>query len=126
MACTYIVSTRTQAKLIIAIGTRISSGWNSHEINSAAITWGALSAELYSPGKTYFQIPLGLLYGFIAPALLYAMHRLFPGQRIWSYLNMPIIFTFLGGLTFSVNGMWWPGFIIGLSTQWWVRTRKPL
>jgi hypothetical protein len=22
-------------------------------------------------------------------------------------------------------GMWWPGLIIGLYTQWWVRTRKP-
>lgn len=111
--------------LINPIGTRIWSGWNSQEINSAAITWGALSAELYGPGKTYFQIPLGLLYGFLAPFLLYAMHRLFPRQRIWSYLNMPIIFTYLGWLPFSVNGMWWPGLFIGLYTQWWVRTRKP-
>ncbi|KAG2061444.1 OPT superfamily oligopeptide transporter [Suillus hirtellus] len=111
--------------LINPIGTRIWSGWGSQEINSAAITWGALSAELYGPGKTYFQLPLGLLYGFLAPFLLYAMHRLFPRQRIWSYLNMPIIFTYLGWLPYSVNGMWWPGFIIGLYTQWWVRTRKP-
>ena len=30
----------------------------------------------------------------------------------------------LGVLTIAA-GMWWPGFIIGLYTQWWVRTRKP-
>ncbi|EIW85265.1 OPT oligopeptide transporter, partial [Coniophora puteana RWD-64-598 SS2] len=109
--------------LINPIGTRIWSGWNSQEINSAAITWGALSAELYSPGKTYFQIPMGLLYGFLAPFPFYFLHRLFP--KIWSYLNMPIIFTYMGWLPYSVNGMWWPGFLIGLFTQWWVRTRKP-
>ncbi|KAH7915991.1 OPT oligopeptide transporter protein-domain-containing protein [Hygrophoropsis aurantiaca] len=111
--------------LINPIGTRIWSGWGSQELNSAAITWGALSAELYSPGKTYSQIPLGLLYGFLAPFPLYIMHRLFPKQWIWSYLNMPIIFTYMGWLPYSVNGMWWPGFVIGLFTQWWVRTRRP-
>ncbi|KIJ17327.1 hypothetical protein PAXINDRAFT_175818 [Paxillus involutus ATCC 200175] len=86
------------------IGTRIWSGWSSQEINSAAITWGALSAELYSPGKTYFQIPMGFLYGFLAPFPFYLMHHLFPKQRIWSYLNMPIVLAYLGWLPYSVNG----------------------
>ncbi|EGO23267.1 hypothetical protein SERLADRAFT_450912 [Serpula lacrymans var. lacrymans S7.9] len=114
-----------RADLINPIGTRIWSGWNSQDINSAAITWGALSKELYSPGKMYFQIPMGLLYGFLAPFPLYFLHRLFPKQKIWSYLNVPVIITYLGWLTYSVNGAWWPGFVIGLWTQWWVRTRKP-
>ncbi|EGN93492.1 hypothetical protein SERLA73DRAFT_64004, partial [Serpula lacrymans var. lacrymans S7.3] len=114
-----------RADLINPIGTRIWSGWNSQEINSAAITWGALSKELYSPGKLYFQIPLGLLYGFLAPFPLYILHKIFPNQKIWWYLNMPVILTYMGWLPYSVNGMWWPGFIIGLSTQWWVRTRRP-
>ncbi|KAF8841168.1 OPT superfamily oligopeptide transporter [Paxillus ammoniavirescens] len=114
-----------RADLQNPIGTRIWSGWGSQEINSAAITWGALSAELYGPGKTYFQIPMGLLYGFLAPFPFYLMHHLFPKQWIWSYLNMPIVLTYLGWLPYSVNGMWWPGFLIGLFTQWWVRTRRP-
>ncbi|KAF9232970.1 OPT oligopeptide transporter protein-domain-containing protein [Melanogaster broomeanus] len=114
-----------RADLQDPLGTRLWSGWGSQEINSAAITWGALSAELYSPGKTYFQIPMGLLYGFLAPFPFYLMHRLFPKQWIWSYLNMPVVLTYLGWLPYSVNGMWWPGFVIGLFTQWWVRTRRP-
>ncbi|KAH7889787.1 OPT oligopeptide transporter protein-domain-containing protein [Phlebopus sp. FC_14] len=114
-----------RADLQNPLGTRLWSGWNSQEINSAAITWGALAAELYGPGKMYFQIPMGLLYGFLAPFPFYFMHRLYPKQWIWSYLNLPIIFTYLGWLPYSVNGMWWPGFLIGLFTQWWVRTRRP-
>ncbi|KIJ69505.1 hypothetical protein HYDPIDRAFT_24340 [Hydnomerulius pinastri MD-312] len=111
--------------LISPIGTRLWSGWGAQEVNSAAITWGALSQELYSPGKTYFQIPMGILYGFLAPFPFYFMHKLFPNQRIWSYLHMPVIFTYMGWLPYSVNGMWWPGMVVGLTTQWWVRTRKP-
>ncbi|KAF9228028.1 OPT superfamily oligopeptide transporter [Gyrodon lividus] len=105
-----------RADLQNPIGTRM---WGSQEINSAAITWGALSEELYGPGKTYFQIPMGLLYGFLAPFPFYFLHCLFPRQWIWSYLNIPIILTYLGWLPYSVNGMWWPGFLIGLFTQWW-------
>ncbi|KZT55680.1 OPT superfamily oligopeptide transporter [Calocera cornea HHB12733] len=114
-----------RADLQDPIGTRLWSGWVAQEVNSAAITWGALSAELYNPGKLYFQIPMGLLYGFLAPFPLYIMHRLFPKQKIWSYLNMPVILTYLGWLPYSVNGMWWTSLIIGLGTQWWVRTRYP-
>ncbi|KAI6109915.1 OPT oligopeptide transporter protein-domain-containing protein [Pisolithus sp. B1] len=107
------------------IGTRLWSGWNAQQINSAAITWGALARELYAPGKIYFQLPLGHLYGFLAPFPLYFMHRLYPSQRIWSYLNMPVILTYVGWLPYSVNGAWWPGFVIGLASQWWARTRRP-
>lgn len=107
------------------IGTRLWSGWNAQQINSAAITWGALAKELYAPGKIYFQLPLGHLYGFLAPFPLYFMHRLYPSQRIWSYLNMPVVLTYVGWLPYSVNGAWWPGFVIGLASQWWARTRRP-
>ncbi|KAG6334940.1 hypothetical protein ID866_4157 [Astraeus odoratus] len=39
-----------RAELQDAIGTRLWSGWNAQQINSVAITWGALAKELYAPG----------------------------------------------------------------------------
>lgn len=47
------------------------------------------------------------------------------GQPTFKYLNIPVILTYCGWLPYSVNGMWWPGFLIGLWSQWYMRTRKP-
>lgn len=101
------------------------AGWNIQSVNSGALTWGALGKELYASGKPYWFIPAALGIGLAAPIPFWLLHKMFPNQRIWSYLNIPIITNYMGWLPYSVNGMWWPGFIIGMASQWWARTRRP-
>ncbi|KAF9232980.1 OPT oligopeptide transporter protein-domain-containing protein [Melanogaster broomeanus] len=66
---------------------------------------GSALSRVIRPGKDLFPGPMGLLYGFLAPFPFYLMHRLFPKQWIWSYLNVPIILTYLGWLPYAVNGV---------------------
>lgn len=39
--------------------------------------------------------------------------------------NTPPLNSYMGWLPYSVNGMWWSGFVIGMASQWWARTRRP-
>ncbi len=116
---------RDLRRLLTFVSFGWQAGWNIQSVNSGALTWGALGKELYASGKPYWFIPAALGIGLAAPIPFWLMHKKFPNQRIWSYLNIPIITNYMGWLPYSVNGMWWPGFVIGMASQWWARTRRP-
>nr|XP_019012500.1 OPT family small oligopeptide transporter [Kwoniella pini CBS 10737]OCF51281.1 OPT family small oligopeptide transporter [Kwoniella pini CBS 10737] len=119
-----IVSQNREA-LLDPLGTREWSGWQVQGTNSKAVTFGALGQEMYLAGKPYWFIPAALGIGVVLPIPFWLMHRKFPNQRVWSYLNIPIITNYAGWLAYSVNGMWWPGAIIGFASQYWARKYRP-
>ncbi|ORY26993.1 OPT oligopeptide transporter protein-domain-containing protein [Naematelia encephala] len=111
--------------LLDPLGTRVWAGWNVQGTNSKAVTFGALGKELYLSGKPYWFIPAALGIGLVLPIPFWLMHRRFPKQRFWSYINVPIVTNYMGWLPYSVNGMWWPGAVIGFISQYWARKYRP-
>ncbi|KAF9047508.1 OPT oligopeptide transporter protein-domain-containing protein [Panaeolus papilionaceus] len=113
------------------IGTRIWSGWIVQQYNSASVAMGALGKELFSIGKPsgYWIIPFAMFLGLFAPIPFWLVWRFSkPGSwlgRSAKYLNIPIITLYMGWLPYSVNGQWWSCLVIGVFSQWWLRTRRP-
>ncbi|KAJ7822327.1 OPT oligopeptide transporter protein-domain-containing protein [Mycena olivaceomarginata] len=97
-----IIVSNNRAILVDPIGSRLWSGW------IASIAMGALGKELFAFGKRYWLIP-------------FAMHL----AKFMKYLNLPIILLYIGWLPYSVNGQWTSCMIIGVYSQWWLRTRRP-
>ncbi|THU77231.1 OPT oligopeptide transporter [Dendrothele bispora CBS 962.96] len=111
------------------IGTRVWSGWNIQSLNSSAIAMGAFGHELFTFGKMYWMIPFGLFLGLFAPFPFWIAYKLSKPEsklaRTAKYFNMPILLQYMGYLPYSVNGQWWSCFVIGMISQWYIRTRKP-
>jgi hypothetical protein len=53
------------------------------------------------------------------------MHRLFPHQRIWSFLNLSIILWYLGYLFVGLNASVTSYFLIGAFGQFYLRKYRP-
>ncbi|KIY50624.1 OPT superfamily oligopeptide transporter [Fistulina hepatica ATCC 64428] len=112
-------------------GTRLWSGWIIQSYNSASVAMGALGKELFTIGKPsgYWIIPFAIIIGFFLPIPFWIVHKLTrPGSRInylAKYINVPIITLYIGYLPYSVNGQWWSCFVIGILSQWYIRTRYP-
>jgi hypothetical protein len=53
------------------------------------------------------------------------MHRLFPQQRIWSYLNSSIILWYLGYLVTGINSSILCYYAIGIFGQFYLRKYRP-
>lgn len=77
--------------MIDPLGTRTWAGWNAQSTNSKALTWGGLGAELYSGSGPYWYIPAALGIGLVIPIPFWLLSRRFPNQKIWQYVNWPII-----------------------------------
>ncbi|KAK7435513.1 hypothetical protein VKT23_019635 [Stygiomarasmius scandens] len=111
------------------IGTRVWSGWNIQSQNSSAIAMGAFGHELFTFGKMYWMIPFGMFLGLLAPFPFWIVYKVSKPEsklaRFAKYFNMPILLLYIGYLPYSVNGQWWSCFVIGMISQWYLRTRKP-
>lgn len=95
-----IVGNQRAALLTIA-GTRLWSGQNAQSFNSNAISWGALGREMFSPGKTYFMVPVALAIGTVFPIIQYTMHRKWPRNIFLKNFNTSIVLQyscFLSGM----------------------------
>ncbi|PPQ96839.1 hypothetical protein CVT26_006008 [Gymnopilus dilepis] len=113
------------------IGTRVWSGWIVQQYNSASVAMGALGKELFSIGQPagYWIIPFAMLIGLFVPLPFWLIWRWSdPDSRLaraMKYVNVPIITLYIGFLPYSVNGQWWSCLVIGVFSQWWLRTRRP-
>ncbi|KAF7312457.1 OPT oligopeptide transporter [Mycena indigotica] len=111
------------------IGSRLWSGWIIQQYNSASVAMGALGKELFAHGKPYWLIPFAMLIGLFLPFPFWAVWKFSNPQsklaRFMKYLNLPIILLYIGWLPYSVNGQWTSCMIIGVYSQWWLRTRRP-
>ncbi|KAF5386288.1 hypothetical protein D9757_008621 [Collybiopsis confluens] len=85
-----IISNQRTALLTIA-GTRLWSGQNAQSFNSNAIAWGALGRQMFSPGKTYYMIPVALALGALMPIPHYILHRRFPWNQFLANFNTGVI-----------------------------------
>ncbi len=54
------------------------------------------------------------------------MHRFFPKQQMWSYLNLSIILWYVGYLVIGINSSVWIYYVIGAFGQFYLRKYKPL
>lgn len=138
-----IVANQRAALLTIA-GTRLWSGQNAQSFNSNAIAWGALGREMFSPGKTYYMVPVALALGALMPIPQYLLHRRFPRNKFLSNFNTGIVMqyscflsgkrlTFLRkftsptfcGSTVGINTSVNTSSLLGIMSQWWMRTKHP-
>ncbi|KAJ7067083.1 OPT superfamily oligopeptide transporter [Mycena amicta] len=105
------------------IGTRLWSGWVVQQYNSAS--------ELFAHGKPYWLIPFRNVssLGSSFPLPFWLVWKLSDPKtklaKFMKYLNLPIILLYIGWLPYSVNGQWTSCMIIGVYSQWWLRTRRP-
>ncbi|KAH9478604.1 Oligopeptide transporter 1 [Psilocybe cubensis] len=126
-----IIVTNNREVLKDPIGTRIWSGWVIQQYNSASVAMGALGKELFSFGKPagYWIIPFAMFLGIFLPLPFYVVWKLSKPNsrlaRVMKYINIPVIALYMGWLPYSVNGQWWSCVVIGIFSQWWLRTRRP-
>jgi hypothetical protein len=114
-----------QAEVLISIeGTNIWSGANIQQFNTLAVAW-SIAPKMFSIGARYQWVTAAFLVGFVAPLPFYIMHRLFPSQRIWSYLNSSIILWYMGYLFVGINSSIWSYYIIGVAGQYYLRKYRP-
>ena len=80
---------------------------------------------MFSIGARYQWVSAAYLVGFLVPLPFYIMHKFFPHQRIWSYLNLSIILWYMGYLVIGINSSVFTYFIIGAIGQFYLRKYRP-
>ncbi|KAK7694019.1 hypothetical protein QCA50_003595 [Cerrena zonata] len=118
-----VINNNREALLSVA-GTRLWSGQNAQQYNSNAISWGALGPQMFGAGSTYQMVPISLAIGVFLPLPFYIMHRLWPKVG-FNNLNTSIIMQYSCYLSVGINTSVNPAMVIGIFSQWWVRTRYP-
>lgn len=114
-----------QREILLSVqGTNIWSGQQPQSYNSQAIAWGGLARELFSYGQRYQWVPLSYLVGMVAPLPFWIIHRYRPRLRM-DYYYTPIICTYVGWLCVGINSSVLSYYVVGIFSQWWVRTRHP-
>ncbi len=58
------------------------------------------SGQLYTAGKPYWFVPAALGFGLLLPIPLFILAKKYPNIKIFGYLNMPVICTYMGWLPF--------------------------
>ncbi|KIK64985.1 hypothetical protein GYMLUDRAFT_240324 [Collybiopsis luxurians FD-317 M1] len=119
-----IVANQRAALLTIA-GTRLWSGQNAQSFNSNAIAWGALGREMFSPGKTYYMVPVALALGALMPIPHYILHRKFPKNQFLANFNTGIVMQYSCFLSVGINTSVNTATFLGITSQWWIRRKHP-
>ncbi|KAJ7713023.1 OPT oligopeptide transporter [Mycena olivaceomarginata] len=107
------IVSNNRAILVDPIGSRLWSGW------IASITMGALGKELFAFGKPDWLIPFAMYVVAVVWKFSDLKSKL---AKFMIYLNFPIILLYIGWLPYS---QWTSCMIIGVYSQWWLRTRRP-
>ncbi|KAH9919806.1 OPT oligopeptide transporter [Fomitopsis serialis] len=118
-----ILNSQRDALLSVS-GTRLWSGLSIEVYNTSAIAWGALGPQMFSGKALYRMVPISLAVGLFLPLPFYIAHRIWPKVG-FQYFNTSIIFEFAGQVYGGINSYVNTSMVIGLFTQWWVRTRHP-
>ncbi|KAI0811002.1 OPT oligopeptide transporter [Irpex lacteus] len=118
-----IIESNRDALLSIS-GTRLWSGQNAQGYNSNAISWGALGPQMFGPGATYRMVPISLAIGVVLPLPFVLAHYFWPKAGFQNF-NTSIIMQYSCYLSVGINTSVNPSMVIGIFSQWWVRTRYP-
>ncbi|KAI0333608.1 OPT oligopeptide transporter [Cubamyces sp. BRFM 1775] len=118
-----IIDSNRDALLSIS-GTRLWSGQNAQSYNSNAISWGGLAPEMFGPHAVYHMVPICLAIGVFLPLPFIAAWYFWPKAGFENF-STPIILQYSCFLSVGINTSVNPSMVIGLFSQWWVRTRYP-
>ncbi|KAI0345292.1 OPT oligopeptide transporter [Trametopsis cervina] len=118
-----IINNNRDALLSIS-GTRLWSGQNAQGYNSNAISWGALAPQMFGPGAPYHMVPVSLAIGVVLPLPFYLAYRIWPKAGFENF-NTSIIMQYSCFLSVGINTSVNPSMVIGIFSQWFVRTRYP-
>ncbi|KXS98172.1 hypothetical protein AC578_6407 [Pseudocercospora eumusae] len=105
-------------------GTNIWSGNQAQQFNAQAVTFGGLPHQLFSVGARYEWVPLSMFFGFLAPIPFWLAHRKWPKLGL-NYVNTPVIMFYLCYLNVGINSSLMMFFIVGFTSQWFIRKRYP-
>ncbi|KAJ7116417.1 OPT oligopeptide transporter [Mycena epipterygia] len=115
--------------IVLILFTSRVNWWCPYSFIGASIAMGALGKELFAFGKPYWLIPFAMFLGLFMPLPFWLVWKYCdPKSKLaksLKYLNLPIILLYIGYLPYSVNGQWTSCMIIGVYSQWWLRTRRP-
>ncbi|THG99979.1 hypothetical protein EW026_g2478 [Hermanssonia centrifuga] len=95
---------------------------NNRDAN--AISWGALGPEMFGPKGIYHMVPISLAIGVFLPFPFYIAHRIWPKAGFQNF-NTSIIMQYSCFLSVGINTSVNPSMVLGILSQWWVRTRYP-
>ncbi|KZT63319.1 OPT superfamily oligopeptide transporter [Daedalea quercina L-15889] len=118
-----IIDTQRDALLSVS-GTRLWSGLNIEIYNTSAVAWGALGPHMFNGQALYRMVPISLAIGLFLPLPFYIAHRVWPNVG-FQYFNTSVILQYSGDIYGGINSYINTSMVIGLFTQWWVRTRYP-
>ncbi|KAG7087147.1 hypothetical protein E1B28_013127 [Marasmius oreades] len=105
-------------------GSNVWSGQQVQSFNSDAVTWGALSDQLYTPKGRYGILPLAIIIGLFVPIPFYIAHRLFPKIRADKVVT-PILCWALGYLSVGINTSIFTTFCLAVFSQYYLRVYRP-
>ncbi|KAI8617587.1 OPT oligopeptide transporter protein-domain-containing protein [Chytriomyces sp. MP71] len=106
--------------LLTANGNDMWSGQQVQNYNAQAVTWGALSKQLFAAGAYYAWIPYSFVIGFFVPLPTYFLHKYFP-HRGFNYINTGIIAWWIGYMTNGINSNLFVYCILGFVSQYYLR-----
>ncbi|OBZ65710.1 Oligopeptide transporter 3 [Grifola frondosa] len=118
-----IVDSNRDALLSIS-GTRLWSGQNAQGYNSNAISWGGLGPQMFGAHAIYHMVPISLAIGVFLPLPFIAAWYIWPKAGFENF-NTAIILQYSCYLSVGINTSVNPSMVIGIFSQWWVRTRYP-
>jgi len=84
-----------------------------------------MAPKMFSVGARYEWVDISYFIGFLVPLPFYIMNKFFPQQKVWSLLNLSIIFWYFGYLVVGINSSVWIYFAIGCFGQFYLRKYRP-
>ncbi|KAG1144576.1 hypothetical protein G6F37_006107 [Rhizopus arrhizus] len=109
--------------LKVSGGNQFWSGISAEQINSAAITWGAVGPMImFGPNSRYYIVLWAFVIGFFLPVPFWLLHRKFP-KAGFQYVNVPTFMMGLYVLPGSSSAWMTNSFIIILISQFYLKRR---
>lgn len=107
-------------------GSHVWSGAYYQSLNISAVSW-SMARYVYRPGTAYFIIPMATVYGMLAVAVQWVFCRYVPkvGRFKTTDLILPLVFYSAGLLVSGQNCVILSIFLVGITSQAWMRTRHP-
>ncbi|TBU35615.1 OPT oligopeptide transporter [Dichomitus squalens] len=113
-----------RADLLSVSGTRLWSGQNAQSFNTNGISWGGLAPQMFGINGVYHMVPICLAIGVFLPLPFIIAYYIWPKAGFENF-NTPIILQYSCFLSVGINTSVNPSMVIGIFSQWWVRTRYP-
>ncbi|KAI3601576.1 oligopeptide transporter [Moniliophthora roreri] len=119
-----VIVTAQHESLLDIQGTNVWSGQQVQSFNSQAVTWGALSQHIYTPGGRYGIVPLAILIGLAVPLPFWIVHRFYPNIHADKVVT-PVLCWTLGYLGVGINSSVFTTFLLAVSSQYYLRACRP-